>query len=51
MDTKTRPVYELPTRDPRPTNGKIQTESEGIEKDIPCKMRPKESRSHNTYIR
>ena len=34
MDTKTRP------RDPPQNKGHIQTESEGLEKDIPCKLRP-----------
>ena len=29
--------YMLPTRDPPQNNGHIQTESEGLEKDIPCK--------------
>ena len=33
----------------RPNKGHIQTESEGLEKDIPCKWRPKESSS--THIR
>ena len=51
MDTKTRPLYMLFTRDPLQTKGHIQTESEGLEKDISCKWRPKESRSSNTYIR
>ena len=32
MDTKTRPVYMLSTRDPLQTCGHIQTESEGMEK-------------------
>ena len=36
MDTKTRPIYMLSTRDPLQTYGHIQTESEGMEKDIPC---------------
>ena len=40
-------VYKRPTRN----KGHIQTESEGLEKDIPCKLRPKESRSSNTHIR
>ena len=39
MDTKTRPVYMLSTRDPRHTEGHIQTESEGMEKDITCKWK------------
>ena len=37
MDIKTRPLYMLPVRDPPQTKGHIQTESEGLEKDIPCK--------------
>ena len=41
-------VYKKP---PPQTKGHIQTESEGLEKDIPCKWRPKESRSNNTHIR
>jgi len=51
MDTKTRPPYMLSTRDPPQKRGLIQTESEGLEKDFPCKKRPKESRSSNTHIR
>ena len=51
MDTKTRPLYMLLTRDPPQTKGHLQTESEGLEKDISCKWRPKESRSSNTHIR
>ena len=35
MDT--RPLYMLSTRDPPRNKGHIQTESEGLEKDIPCK--------------
>ena len=50
MDTKTRPLHMLSTRDPPQNRGHIQTESEGLEKDIPCKQRPKESRSSNTHI-
>ena len=34
MDTKTRLVYMLSTRDPLQTYGHIETESEGMEKDI-----------------
>ena len=41
---KTKPLYILPTRDPPQNKGHIQTESEGLEKDIPHKQRPKESR-------
>ena len=37
MDTKTRSLYMLPTRDPPQNKGHVQTESEGLEKDIPCK--------------
>ena len=51
MDTKTKPLYILSTRDPPQNKGHIQTESEGLEKDIPCKKRLKESRSSNTLIR
>ena len=35
MDTKTRPLYMLSTRDAPQNKGLIQTESEGLEKDIP----------------
>ena len=48
MDTKIRPLYMLSTRDPTQTKGHIQTESEGLEKDI--KWRPKERRSSNTHM-
>ena len=41
MDTKTRPLYMLSIRDPPQNRGHIQTESEGLEKDIPWKQRPK----------
>ena len=41
-DTKTGPLYMLSTRDPPQTKGHIQIESEGLEKDISCKWRPKE---------
>ena len=37
MYTKIRPLYMLSTRDPRQNKGHIQTESEGLEKDIPRK--------------
>ena len=37
MDTKTRPLYMLSARDPPLNKGHIQTESERLEKDIPCK--------------
>ena len=35
MDTKTRLLYVLSTRDPSGNKGNIQTESEGLEKYIP----------------
>ena len=38
-------------RDPLQTQGHIQTESEGMEKDIPCKWKLKENWSNNTHIR
>ena len=41
----------LSTRDPLQNKGHIQTKSEGLEKNISCKRRPKESRSCNTHIR
>ena len=45
MDTETRPLYMLSTRDPPQNKGYIQTESEGLEKkNISHKWRPKESR-------
>ena len=50
MDKKTRPLYMLSTRDPPQNKGHIQTESEGLEKDIPCKERPKESMNSNTHV-
>ena len=34
MDTKARPLYTLCTRDPPQSKGHIQTESEGLEKNI-----------------
>ena len=37
MDTEIRPLYMLFTRDPPQNRGHIQTESEGLEKDIPWK--------------
>ena len=51
MDTKTRPLCMLSTRDSPQNKGYIQTESEKLGKDISCKLRPKESRSSNTHIR
>ena len=43
MDTKTRPLYTLSTGSPLQTYGHIQTESEGMEKDIPCKWNHKKA--------
>jgi len=43
MDTKTRPLYMLSTRDPPQNKGHIQTESEGLEKDISRKWRQKKA--------
>ena len=40
-------VYKTPTLD----LGHIQTESEGMEKNIPCKWKSKESWSNNSHIR
>ena len=34
MDAKTRPQYMLSTRDPYQNKGHIQTQTEGLEKDI-----------------
>ena len=49
MDTKTRPLYMLSTRDPLQTEGHIQAENERLEKDILCKWNSKESWSSNSY--
>ena len=38
---KTRPIYMLFTRGPLQFLGHIQTESERIEEDIPCKWKSK----------
>ena len=43
MDTKARPIYMLYTRAPLHTKGHIQTEREGMEKDIPCKWKSKKA--------
>ena len=39
MDTKTRPVYMLFTRDPPQTYRYIQTEIKAMGEDIPCKWK------------
>ena len=41
MDTKTRPIYMLSTRNPHQTSRHIQTESERMEKCISCKWEAK----------
>ena len=46
-----KPLYVLSTRDTPQTKGYIQTETEGLGKDISCKWRPKEKRSSNTHVR
>ena len=51
MDTKIRPLYMLSNRDPPQNKGHIQTENEGLEKDISWKWRPKESKNSNTDIK
>ena len=43
MNTKTRSLYILSTRDPPQNKRHIQTESEGLEKDISHKWRPKKA--------
>ena len=48
MDTKVRPIYVLTTRDPHQFQGHIQTENEGMEKNIPCKWKSKESKNTHT---
>ena len=51
MDAKIRHLYMLSTINPPETQGCAQTESEGLEKDIPCKWKSKERGSSNTHIR
>ena len=48
---KNKPLYMLSPRDALQRKGHKQNESEGLEKDISHKWRPKESRSSNTHIR
>ena len=48
---QTRPLYMLSTTDPPQNKGYIQTESEGLEKDISHKWRPKERGGSNTHNR
>jgi len=40
----------LPTRDPPQNKGHIQTESEGLEKDISHKWRPKDAWNDFSFI-
>ena len=51
MDTKTRSIYMLFTRDPLETQGHIQAESEKIEEDVIHKWKSQESRSNSTHIK
>ena len=51
MDTKTRLIYMLSTRNPLETSRHIQTESEEMENYIPCKWEAKQSWSSNPHIR
>ena len=48
MDTKTRPLYMLSTKEPPQNKGHMQTESEGLEEEISCKWRPIENKSSNS---
>ena len=48
MDLKTRPIYMLPIGDSLQV---IQTASEGVEKDIPCKWKSNKHKSSNTCVR
>ena len=53
MDTKTRPIYMLSIRNPLQTSRHIQTETERMEKYVPCKWETKESwisNHHSTQI-
>ena len=51
MDTKTRPIYMLSMRNPLQTSRHIWTESERMEKYIPCKQEAKESWSSSPHIK
>ena len=51
MDTKSRPIHMLSTRDPLQTQEHRENESEEMEKVIPCKWKTKESWSSNSHIR
>ena len=41
----------LSTRDPLQTQGHIQTENEGVGKEIPCKWKSKETWNNNTQTK
>ena len=51
MDVRTRHNSKLPTGASLWLEGCIQTQSEGMEKDIPYTWKPKESRGTYTYTR
>ena len=51
MDTKTRPVYLLPTRDPLQMQRHIQTKSERMAKGTPQTWKSKESCSCYSYTK
>lgn len=51
MDYETKPNNILPTRDSFHLQGHMQAQSEGVEKDIQCKWKLKESRGSYTFIR
>ena len=54
MDKKARPTQMLPTRDPPQNKRPTQTESEGLERNIPSKWTGKKKEKswrRNTYIR
>jgi len=51
MDTKTRPLYMLSTRSLLQASRHIQTESDRMEKYVPCKWKQKESWNSNPHIR
>jgi len=50
MDTKTRPLYMLSTRDPPQNKGNIQTESEGLKKDVSCNWRQKKKKARAAIL-
>ena len=49
MDTKTRPIYMLLSRDPLHIH--TQIESEWMKENIPCKQESKERWSSNAHIK